>query len=68
MAKSKPGGPPPLWPDRRHVVVVPPAWNQPTQPLRLQQRPSPQWWPYVVFGGTVLLVGFFAVIMVVLAR
>ena len=68
MAESTPRTPPPLGPDRRQVVAVPPAWNQPTQPLRQQEQHSRAWSPYVTFGGIIVLVGCFAILVAMLAR
>ncbi|MFE9695181.1 hypothetical protein [Micromonospora sp. NPDC005806] len=68
MAKSTPHTPPPLWPTRRDVVAVPPAWNQPTEPLRQQPQGSRDWSPYIMFGGIILIVGCFATIVALLAR
>lgn len=68
MGESTSRTPPPLRPDRRHVVAVPPAWNQPTQLLPKQRRRSRESSPHVTFGGIILLVGCFAIMVAVLAR
>ena len=68
MAESTPHTPPPLRPDHRPVVAVPPAWNQPTQPVLQQRRRSREWSPHITFGGIILLVGCFATMVAVLAR
>ncbi|MEU2612607.1 hypothetical protein ABZ570_13675 [Micromonospora sp. NPDC007271] len=59
--------PPPRWPvnDSR---PAPTAWNQPTRPnLVVQQQPR-DWLPYAALGGTAVMIGFLATIVVVLAR
>ena len=67
-AKPPTRTPPPLWPDRRHAVAGPPAWNQPTQPLRRTSRRASQWSTYGIFGGIILLVGCLAILVTLLAR
>ncbi|MDH6465642.1 hypothetical protein M2302_005844 [Micromonospora sp. A200] len=68
MARSTRRTAPPLWPDRRDAVALPPAWNQPTQPLPLQRQHTREWSPYVTFSGIIGLVTFFAILLAVLAR
>lgn len=68
MAESTPHTPPPRSGDRRHVLAVPPGWNQPTQPLRQQQQRPPQWSAYVIFAGIIVVVGCFAILVAMLAR
>lgn len=69
MAQSEPRTPPPPWPQRANAVSAPPPdWNAPTMRLIRVQPRSDQWWPYAMFGGTILLIGCIAVMVVALAR
>lgn len=68
MAEPTPHTPAPLGPGRRRVVAVPPAWNQPTQPLRQQEQHPRQWSAYVTFGGIIVVVGCFAILVAMFAR